>query len=61
MIRITESEEKNEMCQCCRGRGKASMITFECRYGQNVQGVSIILCDKCREELVRKLKGDATE
>lgn len=54
MIEIIEpyTRSGNEWCTCCSKQTKTKRIKFS---QDGKQGISIVLCDDCRRELVRCL------
>ena len=57
MIEIVDAYRKNgnEWCTCCQKQTDTKRIRFS---QDGRQGISVVLCDDCRKELLDKLKGE---
>lgn len=55
MIQVIEAYTRSgkEWCTCCSKQANTKRINFS----QNgVQGISVVLCDDCRKELIKVVK-----
>lgn len=57
-IRKAHTRSGNEWCRCCESNHDTMRITFSM---DGTDGTSVVLCDKCRKELIKVLESEDKE
>lgn len=60
MIAMSETTRRgvSEQCRCCQSNVDTMRITFSM---DGTAGTSVVLCGKCRKELIKALESEAEE